>query len=78
MDAFIEKFSDIKTCGDIPGVHVEYSGVEVDGTPIMFKAATRKATDMASTGIYTCSNVSDITVTAPAAGSYSVTSSVAP
>ncbi|MFD0393246.1 DUF3472 domain-containing protein [Streptomyces nogalater] len=75
-DAFIEKFAGIRTCADIPAVTVSYTDVKADGKPLAFKASTHKATNVPGKGIYTCSNVSDYTVTTPAPGSYTVESSV--
>lgn len=76
-NAFIEKFRGIRSCADIPAVNVSYTGVRADGEPLAFKAFTRKATNTPGTGIYTCGNVSDYTVTTPDAGSYTVASSLA-
>jgi|GEM_PF-6643941 len=73
-DAFIEKFGGVKTCADIPAVAVSYTGVSADGKPISFTPSSHKATDKPGSGIYTCSTVSNYTVSAPAAGSYTVTS----
>ncbi|CAL9313489.1 DUF3472 domain-containing protein [Streptomyces sp. SudanB182_2057] len=75
-DAFIEKFAGVRTCADIPAVTVSYTDVKADGKPLAFKAYTHKGTDEPGKGIYTCSNVSDYTVTTPAPGSYTVESSV--
>ncbi|MER7848511.1 hypothetical protein ABTZ03_31755 [Kitasatospora sp. NPDC096077] len=75
-NAFIEKFSGIKTCADIPAVKVSYSGVRADGKPVAFKPISHKATDQPGSGIYTCGDVSDYTVSAASTpGGYSVVSS---
>ncbi|MFJ9690793.1 DUF3472 domain-containing protein [Kitasatospora sp. NPDC101183] len=75
-NAFIEKFSGISTCADIPPVNVSYTGVTANGSPVNFHAGTHPATDVPGDGIYTCSGVSQYTVTTPAPGSYTVVSTV--
>ncbi|MEV7598704.1 hypothetical protein AB0O91_15110 [Kitasatospora sp. NPDC089797] len=75
-NAFIEKFSGIKTCADIPAVKVSYTGVRADGKPVAFKPISHQATDKPGSGIYTCGDVSDYTVSAASTpGGYSVVSS---
>jgi hypothetical protein len=74
-NAFIEKFDDIETCADIPAVKVSYT--DADGDPLTFRAYHHKATnEPGPDDLYTCTNVSDYTVTTPAAGSYTVKSHV--
>ncbi|MFJ4686209.1 DUF3472 domain-containing protein [Streptomyces sp. NPDC088789] len=75
-NAFIEKFSGISTCADIPGVSVAYTGIAADQDPVNFTPVTHPATDEAGEDVYTCENVSEYTVTTPANGSYTVESSV--
>jgi hypothetical protein len=58
-------------------VTVSYTGVKADGRPLAFRAYRHKATGVPGEDIYTCVNVSDYTVAAPAPGSYTVRSRLA-
>lgn len=74
-NAFIEKFSGVNNCGDTPSVAVSYSGVQADSQMIQFRSFSQKAAYRPGSGIYTCGNVSNYSITASQPGRYTVISS---
>lgn len=77
MTEFIEKFSGISTCADIPAVSVDYTNFGVNGTAVSFSPVNKKAGyKPGSDGIYRCADVSSYQLTSSGTGSYSVRSTV--
>ncbi|RDI42877.1 DUF3472 domain-containing protein [Nocardia mexicana] len=76
-NAFIERFKGIESCGDIPAVQVSYSNVTADGKPIAFEPESHTAGNKPGSGIYTCGDVSDYTVSTDGPGGYDVKSTPA-